>query len=41
MEELVEDFASIVVSCAARIYGKRSQKYKKVVEVVEQAVKDP
>ncbi len=41
MEELIEDFVAIVISFAARIYGKRSRKYKKVVEAVEQAVKDP
>ena len=36
MEELVEDFVSIVISFAARIYGKRSQKYKKIKKVVEE-----
>jgi len=30
MEELVEDFVSITMSFAARIYGKRSQKFKKM-----------
>uniref|UniRef100_A0A7C4FHV8 IS607 family transposase n=1 Tax=Ignisphaera aggregans TaxID=334771 RepID=A0A7C4FHV8_9CREN len=39
--ELVEDLVEIVTSFASRIYGKRSHKYKKVVEAVEQAVKDP
>jgi len=39
--ELVEDLIAIVTSFARRIYGKRSRKYKKVVEAVEQAVKDP
>ena len=40
-QELVEDLITIVTSFAGRIYGKRSRKYKKVVEIVEQAVKDP
>ena len=41
MQELVEDLVAIVTSFAARIYGKRSKKYKKVVRAVEEAVKDP
>ncbi len=40
-QELVEDLIAVVTSFADRIYGKRSHKYKKVVEAVEQAVKDP
>ena len=40
-QELVEDLIEIVTSFAAKIYGKRSHKYRKVVEAVEQAVKDP
>jgi len=40
-QELVEDLIEIVTSFASRIYGKRSRKYRKVVETVEQAVKDP
>ena len=40
-QELVEDLIAIVTSFAGRIYGKRSRKYKRVVEAVEQAVKDP
>ena len=40
MEELVEDFVSIVISFAARIYGKRSQKFRKIKKVVEEVVKD-
>ncbi len=40
-QELVEDLIAIVTSFAGRIYGKRSRKYKKVVEAIEQAVKDP
>ena len=41
MQELVEDLVAIVTSFAARIYGGRSKKYKKVVKAVEEAVKDP
>jgi len=41
MQELVEDLIEVVTSFAGRIYGKRSHKYRKVVEAVEQAVKDP
>jgi len=40
-QELVEDLIAIVTSFAGRIYGKRSRKYKRVVEAVEQAIKDP
>ena len=40
-QELVEDLIAIVTSFAGRIYGKRSRKYKKVVEAIEQAVKEP
>ncbi len=40
-QELVEDLIEIVASFASRIYGKRNHKYKKVVEAVEQAIKDP
>ena len=41
MQELVEDLVAIVTSFAARIYGKRSKKHKRVVKAVEEAVKDP
>ena len=41
MPELVEDLVAIVTSFAARIYGRRSKKYKRVVKTVEEAVKDP
>ncbi len=41
MQELVEDLVAIVTSFAARIYGRRSKKYKRVVKTVEEAVKDP
>jgi len=40
-QELVEDLIAIVTSFAGRIYGKRSRKYKRVMEAVEQAIKDP
>lgn len=40
VEELVEDFASIVISLAGRIYGKRSQKFRKIRKVVEEVVED-
>jgi len=38
MEELIEDFVSIVISFAARIYGKRSQKFRKIKKVIEEVV---
>ena len=38
LEELVEDFVSIVISFAGRIYGKRSQKFRKIKKVVEEVV---
>ncbi len=41
MQELVEDLVAVVTSFAARIYGRRSKKYKRVVKAVEEAVKDP
>ena len=40
VQELVEDFVEIVSSFAARIYGKRSSKYKEVVKCIGEAVKD-
>ncbi len=40
-QELVEDLIAIVTRFAGRIYGKRSRKYKKVVEAVEKTIKDP
>jgi excisionase family DNA binding protein len=40
-QELVEDFVEIVTSFASRIYGKRSKRYRKVVECIGEAVKDP
>lgn len=40
IEELIEDFVSIVISFAARIYGKRSQKFRKIKKVVEEVVRD-
>jgi len=41
MQELVEDLREIVTSFAGKIYGKGGQKYRRVVEAVEQAIKDP
>jgi len=41
MQELVEDMIEVVASFAGRIYGKGSYKYRRVVEAVEQAIKDP
>jgi excisionase family DNA binding protein len=38
-QELVEDFVGIVTSFAAKIYGKRSRKYKEVVSFIEELVK--
>ncbi len=40
-QELVEDLIAIVTSFASKIYSKRSHKYRRVVDAVEQAVKDP
>lgn len=40
IEELIEDFVSIVISFAARIYGKRSQKFRKIKKVIEEVVED-
>ncbi len=40
LQELVEDFVEIVTSFAARIYGKRSSKYKQVVKCIGEAVED-
>ncbi len=34
-EELIEDFVSIITSFAARIYGRRSQKFRKIKKLVE------
>ncbi len=40
MEELIEDFVSIVISFAGRIYGKRSQKFRKIKKVIEEVTSD-
>ena len=40
MEELIEDFVAIVISFAGRIYGKRSQKFRKIKKVVEEVISD-
>ena len=37
-EELIDDFVSIIISFAARIYGKRSQKFRKIQEFVRREV---
>jgi putative resolvase len=37
--ELIEDFVEVVTSFAARIYGKRSRKYKEVASFIEGLVK--
>jgi putative resolvase len=41
VQELVEDFVEIVTSFASRIYGRRSKRYRKVVECIGEAVEDP
>ena len=38
MGELVEDFVAIVISFAGKIYGKRSQKFRKIKKAVEEVV---
>jgi len=38
IEELIEDFVAIVISFAGRIYGKRSQKFRKIKKVVKEVV---
>ncbi|MEM0153177.1 MAG: hypothetical protein QXJ22_01865 [Ignisphaera sp.] len=38
MDELVEDFVALVTSFAARIYGKRSQKFRKIKNIIEEVV---
>jgi len=35
VEELIEDFVSIATSFATRIYGKHSQRFRKIKKVVE------
>jgi len=37
-EELVEDFVSIIISFAGRIYGKRSQKFRRVKKFVKEVL---
>jgi len=39
-QELIEDLIAIVTSFAGRIYGARSHKKRRVVEAVEQAIRD-
>jgi len=38
VDELIEDFISIITSFAARIYGKHSQKFRKVKKFVEEVL---
>ena len=40
VEELIDDFVTIVTSFAARIYDKRSQKFKKIKKAIEEVVSD-
>ena len=35
MQELVEDLTTIITSFSARIYGARSQKFKKIAEILK------
>jgi len=39
VEEMIEDFAAIIISFAARIYGLRSQKFKRIKKFVEQEIR--
>jgi len=39
-EELIEDFVSIIISFTAKIYGKRSQKFRKVRDFVKEVLTD-
>ncbi|MGC9071942.1 MAG: IS607 family transposase [Acidilobus sp.] len=40
-QELVEDLMAVITSLAGKVYGKRSHKYRSVVEAVERTLKDP
>jgi predicted site-specific integrase-resolvase len=40
VQELVEDLVEIVTSFASRIYGKRSKRYRRVVECIGEVIKD-
>jgi len=40
MQEIVEDLIAIITSFAGKIYGKRSRKYKKVIEDANKLFKD-
>jgi len=40
MEELVEDLITIITSFTARIYGARSQKFKKVKKLLEEEIEN-
>jgi len=39
-QELVEDLIAIITSFAGRIYGARSHKKRRVMEAVENAIRD-
>ena len=39
MEELIEDFIAIMTSFASRIYGRRSQKFRKLKKCVKEVVR--
>jgi len=40
-EELVEDLITIISHFAGKLYGKRSYKYRKVVEGAKKLIRDP
>ena len=40
-EELAEDLITIISHFAGRLYGRRSHKYKKVVEGAKKLIQDP
>lgn len=40
-EELIEDLITIISHFAGRLYGKRSHKYRKVVEGARELIQDP
>ena len=38
IEEMIEDFTAIIISFAARIYGLRNQKFKRIKKFVEEEI---
>jgi len=38
IEEMIEDFTAIIISFAARIYGLRSQKFRRIKKFVEEEI---